>query len=336
MVVGIKQLILNVSAKGNASAFLDRVGDSAKEAGSKVGDMADKTDNLASKSSVATGGLGALSSGFELVGLDKYANGLVAASMATDFFSGVGDLATLALQSQWVMTLKSTAATAAKTVVEKVAAGASKALAAGQWLVNAAMTANPIGLVVVAVAALVAGMVIAYKKSETFRNVVDKAMAGIAAAGRFMWNNVYQPVLSGMVTAISKVMDYFGRMLQTLGKAPGMGWVGDLGDKLVSGATKADRLAKSIKDIPEKKTSDVRVNVYTKYTQSGEPGEYNTETSQPNPKNPRSAVSLPTSRQTGASSAPLVVQLVLPDGRVIQQLLLKLKQENGGFTLGLA
>lgn len=66
-----------------------------------------------------------------------------------------------------------------------VAAAASKAFAAAQWLVNAALTANPIGLVIVAIAALGAGLVVAYKKSETFRNIVDGALR--AVGGVFAW-----------------------------------------------------------------------------------------------------------------------------------------------------
>jgi tape measure domain-containing protein len=42
-----------------------------------------------------------------------------------------------------------------------------------QWLLNAAMTANPIGIVVVAVGALVAGLVMAYYKFEGFRAMVN-------------------------------------------------------------------------------------------------------------------------------------------------------------------
>ena len=49
-------------------------------------------------------------------------------------------------------------------------AAASKIAAAAQWLVNAAMNANPIGLVIAAIAGLVAAFVILWKKSETFRN----------------------------------------------------------------------------------------------------------------------------------------------------------------------
>lgn len=54
-------------------------------------------------------------------------------------------------------------------------ATAAKLAAAGQWVLNAAMSANPIGIVVVAIGALVAGLIYAYKKSETFRNIVNGA-----------------------------------------------------------------------------------------------------------------------------------------------------------------
>lgn len=67
------------------------------------------------------------------------------------------------------------------------AAAATKAATAGQWLMNAALTANPIGLVVVAIAGLVAGLVIAYKKSETFRRIVNAAFKGVLAAAQAVW-----------------------------------------------------------------------------------------------------------------------------------------------------
>ena len=50
---------------------------------------------------------------------------------------------------------------------------ASKVWTGIQWLLNAALAANPIGLVVLAIAALVAAFVLAYNKSETFRRIVD-------------------------------------------------------------------------------------------------------------------------------------------------------------------
>lgn len=58
----------------------------------------------------------------------------------------------------------------------------TKAAAAAQRLWNLAMTANPIGLVVTAIAALAAGIIYAYNHSETFRKIVDAAWAAIKVA----------------------------------------------------------------------------------------------------------------------------------------------------------
>lgn len=68
------------------------------------------------------------------------------------------------------------------------AAAATKVATAAQWLLNVALTANPIGLVIVAIAALVAGLVIAYKKSETFRKIVDGAFRAVKKAAEFAFN----------------------------------------------------------------------------------------------------------------------------------------------------
>lgn len=61
---------------------------------------------------------------------------------------------------------------------------AQKAWTAVQAAFNIVMAANPIGLVIVGVAALGAALVIAYKKSETFRNIVNGAFQGVAAVVR--------------------------------------------------------------------------------------------------------------------------------------------------------
>lgn len=71
------------------------------------------------------------------------------------------------------------AVTWAVSAATKAWAAITKLYTAGQWLLNAALTANPIGLVIVAIAALVAGIVIAYKKSETFRAIVNGAFRAV-------------------------------------------------------------------------------------------------------------------------------------------------------------
>lgn len=74
----------------------------------------------------------------------------------------------------------------ALAVQEKITAAATKAYAAIQWLLNAAMSANPIALVVLALVALIAALVLAYKRSATFRKIVDAAFRAVAAAAKIV------------------------------------------------------------------------------------------------------------------------------------------------------
>lgn len=172
-------------AVGDSSVQMSReVAASAEKASRSIGITADSTDNLASKSGQATGALGALSAGFELAGMEKYATGLQSASMATDFLSGVGDSLNLVLESQAVKTALARANALRHAVTSRAVAVATRVWAAGQWVLNAALNANPIGLVVAAVALLIGGLVLAYKKSATFRAIVQAVgKAGQAAIG---------------------------------------------------------------------------------------------------------------------------------------------------------
>lgn len=65
--------------------------------------------------------------------------------------------------------------------------------AAATGLLNAAMSANPIGLVIAAIAILVGLFILAYKKSDTFRAIVDKAWETIKNAIKFAWERVIKP-----------------------------------------------------------------------------------------------------------------------------------------------
>jgi hypothetical protein len=65
------------------------------------------------------------------------------------------------------------------------------------WLVNLAMAANPISLIVIGLVALGAALVIAYQHSETFRRIVDAAWSGIQAGAVAAWK-VLGPILSAI------------------------------------------------------------------------------------------------------------------------------------------
>ena len=95
----------------------------------------------------------------------------------------IGALAALAAATFLV-----NAAISAWVAITAVASGAAKAFAAAQWLVNVALSANPIGIVVVALAALVAAFVVAYKTSDTFRAIVDRAFDTVLGTAKAVWN----------------------------------------------------------------------------------------------------------------------------------------------------
>lgn len=94
----------------------------------------------------------------------------------------------------------------------------TKIATAVQVAFNAVMDANPILLVVTAIAALAAGLIYAYKHSETFRNIVNKVFHAVADAGKWMWNNVLKPVFDGLKKAWGVLVEYL-RVQWRIGKA---------------------------------------------------------------------------------------------------------------------
>lgn len=74
---------------------------------------------------------------------------------------------------------------------------ATKAMALAQGALNLVLSANPIGIVVIAIAGLVAGLVMLYKRSETVRKVVDSLWNGLKSGAKSAVN-----VVIGAVNAI--------------------------------------------------------------------------------------------------------------------------------------
>jgi hypothetical protein len=93
----------------------------------------------------------------------------------------VGALAAgiLALNAAFIV---ASAATNAWAVITGVARGVMVVATAAQWAFNAAMSANPIGLVVAGIAALVAGLVWFFTKTELGQKIIKNVWAGIKSA----------------------------------------------------------------------------------------------------------------------------------------------------------
>lgn len=100
-----------------------------------------------------------------------------------------------------------------------------------QAALNVVMALNPIGLIVIAIAALVAAIVIAWNKSETFRAVVTAAWEGIKAAALSVvaWFQTY--VWPTLQRVIGFIIGYY-RLLWTVFSSV-VKWIIDKGVALV-------------------------------------------------------------------------------------------------------
>ena len=94
----------------------------------------------------------------------------------------------------------------AVTSAVKAFSAASSIAAAKQWLLNSAMLANPVGLIIAGIAALVAGLVWFFTQTDTGRAIVENAWAGIQAAVSVVvdwFQTSVMPVLSAIWEGIA-------------------------------------------------------------------------------------------------------------------------------------
>ena len=101
-------------------------------------------------------------------------------------------------------------ATFASTIATRAQAVALRAVAAAQWVFNAALRANPIGLIVTAVAGLGAALWAFFTKTETGRKIWNTLWNGIKA--------VATPVIEWIKEALGKLWQNIQPGLQRLGE----------------------------------------------------------------------------------------------------------------------
>lgn len=109
-------------------------------------------------------------------------------------------------------------------------AGAIGAIALAITAVNIAMALNPIALIAAGVAALVVGLVVAYKKFEGFRKIVDAVFSGI----KWWIMNVTIPAFQLMLSIVKGIFNGIATLWNnTFGKLSFKvpGWVPGLGGK---------------------------------------------------------------------------------------------------------
>lgn len=104
------------------------------------------------------------------------------------------------------------------------AAAVTRGYAIAQGILNAVMSANPIGLIITGIAALVTLLVVAYNKSDTFRMIVQTAWSGIQAAASAAWTFI-KPVVDGFMSGLQAI-GAAASWLWTVVLAPVFGFIG--------------------------------------------------------------------------------------------------------------
>jgi hypothetical protein len=157
-----------------------------------------------------------------LDGIIKTVNWIKANSSWLSILAGAVVTVTVALAA-YNATIKIVAATTKVwAVVSGIAKGVQTLLTTGQWQLNTALNANPIGLVVAGLVLFVGALVIAWNKSETFRKAMVK---------------VFQVVVNGVGYLIGAI----GKLLEGASKIPG------IGDKFKGPAEALNKTANSVR-----------------------------------------------------------------------------------------
>jgi len=100
------------------------------------------------------------------------------------------NMSTAAALRQAIAQKAAAVATKLQAAAMAIIRGATIAWTAVQWALNAALLANPIGLIIAAIIALVAAIVLAWRNSETFRAIVIGAWNAIKSASIAVWNAI--------------------------------------------------------------------------------------------------------------------------------------------------
>lgn len=242
---------VNLTAKfvGSISGAVENLGKVFKGLGSAAGLVRDGLSKIGPVAQTAWSGLGTLAT--------------KAGELGRVALGGISNAAQLA--AGWAQAGLQAVIAAGRFLAVKTAqlavAAATKAWAAAQWLINAAMAATPIGLIIIAIVALVAAFIYAWTHFKGFRDFwiatwdiiktaaeaawhfLEVVFMGIWHAIEDTWNGVKSATLTvwhwitsfiGMqVNAIESALMWFQRL-------PGMfwGWLGDVVSAVSSGVNR--------------------------------------------------------------------------------------------------
>jgi hypothetical protein len=180
--------------------------------------------------------------------LVKSNRALVASRRAVTATTITGTAATIAntgAESTGILTrVRSVIGMAAQRVAMVAVRVATLAWTAVQWLLNAALTANPIGLIIIAIIALVAVIVLVATKTHFFQDAWAVMTKAIAIAWNWLWAHVIKPVIDFIVAYFqflvsiviwvkNRVVDSFNGWMLVISLV--IDWFKRLGARIISG-----------------------------------------------------------------------------------------------------
>lgn len=194
---------------------------------------------------------------------EQYGPAITTAGAALTGLAAITEIASAA-------NVKNAASTVAAKAAQIGSAVATGVATAAQWAWNVALNANPIGLIIIAIAAFVGAILWLWNNVDWFRNGVTAAWEAIktgwtwlwdnaikpgidafGAAFRWLWNSVLAPVTRFILNGFANLTDGIARFLDALSNIPHFEWAKDAADKMRTAATQARTLAGNLNDIPD-------------------------------------------------------------------------------------
>lgn len=149
-----------------------------------------RTDTTANRMQVLRAQVDEMKIGFtDMLGsMAPYATLVAENAEALSLMGGMGKVAVSAMLSLNAAVVKATGSTVLQIAKTKLASAATAVWTVAQKALNLVLTLNPIGLVIAAIAALVAGIAIAYNHFEGFREVCDKVWEAVKQVAAAVWD----------------------------------------------------------------------------------------------------------------------------------------------------
>lgn len=197
-------------AVDKVEAGADDMAQAARQAGQRMETAFDSVgtaaDGTASATSQAAGGIGDIAGALEATGLisESTAQSMAVVEASIMGATGVADIANLAFEKMKLGMIATKIQTIALSTATKIWTGIQAAF-------NFVMALNPVMLVVIAIIALVAIVIIAYKRSETFRAIVDKVFAALRKAVSVVWDKI-KPFFTWLGGVFKKVWEGISRV----------------------------------------------------------------------------------------------------------------------------